>query len=56
MLKSAHATVMTILEFHIPSERTGFLIGSAVLAVIGVALLAPAPAKQSVEQLWAAAA
>jgi Family of unknown function (DUF6632) len=42
----AHAVVMTILGFHMPSERTGFLIGSAVLVVIGVALLA----KQSAER------
>ena len=47
----AHAVVMTILGFHMPSERVGFLIGSAVLVVIGVALLALAPAKQSVEQV-----
>lgn len=52
----AHAVVMTILGFHIPSEKTGFLIGSAVLVVIGVALLALAPAKQSVEQKSAAGA
>jgi peptidoglycan/LPS O-acetylase OafA/YrhL len=50
----AHAVVMTILGLHIPSERAGFLIGSAVLAVIGVALLALAPAKRSVEQALAA--
>jgi peptidoglycan/LPS O-acetylase OafA/YrhL len=42
----AHAVVMTILGFHIASEKVGFLIGSAVLVVIGVALLALAPAKQ----------
>jgi hypothetical protein len=53
----AHATVMTILGFHIPSERSGFLIGSAVLVVIGVALLPLAPAaKQAVEQVSAARA
>jgi peptidoglycan/LPS O-acetylase OafA/YrhL len=46
----AHAVVMTGLGLHIPNERVGFLIGSAVLVVIGVALLALAPAKQSVEQ------
>jgi peptidoglycan/LPS O-acetylase OafA/YrhL len=50
----AHAIVMTILGFHMPSERVDFLIGSAVLVVIGVALLALAPAKQSLEQLSAA--
>ena len=47
----AHAVVMSTLGFHIPSEKTGFLIGSAVLVVIGLALLALAPAKQSVEQV-----
>jgi peptidoglycan/LPS O-acetylase OafA/YrhL len=52
----AHAVVMTILGFHIPSDRDGFLIGSAVLVVIGVALLALAPAKQSVEQVSTAGA
>jgi peptidoglycan/LPS O-acetylase OafA/YrhL len=46
----AHAAVMSLLGLHIPSERTGFLIGSAVLVVIGVALLALAPPKQSAEQ------
>src|SRR5206468_9742580 len=42
----AHAVVMSLLGFYIPSERGGFLIGSAVLVVIGVALLALPPAKQ----------
>lgn len=41
-------TVMSLLGFYIPSERAGFLIGSAVLVVIGVALLALTPPKQSV--------
>jgi hypothetical protein len=50
----AHATVMTILGLHMPSERVGFLIGSSVLVVIAVTLLALAPAKQSVEQVSAA--
>jgi len=52
----AHAVAMTILGFHIPSEKVGFLIGSAVLVVIGVALLALAPAKQPVDQASAAGA
>jgi peptidoglycan/LPS O-acetylase OafA/YrhL len=52
----AHATVMSILGFHIPSEKAGFLIGSGVLVVIGVALLALAPAKLSVEQVSAGGA
>jgi uncharacterized YccA/Bax inhibitor family protein len=45
----AHAVVMSILEFCIPSEKAGFLIGSAVLVVIGVSLLVLAQAKPSDE-------
>ena len=52
----AHAVVMTVLGFHMPSERVGFLSGSAVLVVICVALLALAPAKESVERTSAAVA
>jgi len=52
----AHAVVMTILGLHMPSERVGFLGGSAALAVIGLALLTLAPGKQSVEQGSAAGA
>ena len=44
----AHAVVMTILGFEMRSERMGFWIGSAVLVVIGVVLIALAPAKQPV--------
>jgi hypothetical protein len=43
----AHAAVMAMLAFQIASERGGFLGGSAVLVVIGVALTVLAPAKQS---------
>src|SRR5262244_4101222 len=43
----AHAAVMSALGFEMPSERTGFLVGSAVLVVIGVVLIALAPARQS---------
>jgi hypothetical protein len=50
----AHAVAMSILGLESPSHRTGFLIGSAVLVAIGVALIALAPAKQSVEQVSAA--
>jgi peptidoglycan/LPS O-acetylase OafA/YrhL len=46
----AHAAVMSLLGLHIPSERRGFLIASAVLVLIGVALLAMAPPKQSAER------
>ena len=52
----AHAVVMTALGFQIASERRDFLFGSAVLAVIGVALIALAPAKPPVEQTSVAAA
>src|SRR5258708_35469107 len=45
----AHAVAMTILGFHIPNEKVGFLIGSAVLVCIGVALLALASPKSSGE-------
>ena len=41
----AHAAVMSVLGFEIASQRQGFLIGSAVLVVIGVALIALAPGK-----------
>jgi peptidoglycan/LPS O-acetylase OafA/YrhL len=46
----AHAAVMSLLGLHTPSDRTGFLIGSAVLVLIGVALLALAPPKHSSER------
>jgi hypothetical protein len=50
----AHAVTMSILGLEIPSQRTGFLIGSAVLVVIGIILIALAPAKQPVERVSAA--
>jgi hypothetical protein len=43
----AHAVVMSALGFEIPSERSGFLGGSAVLVVIGLAFIALAPEKKS---------
>jgi peptidoglycan/LPS O-acetylase OafA/YrhL len=46
----AHAVAMSILGLEIPSQRVGFLIGSAVLVIIGVALIVLAPAKQSNER------
>jgi len=46
----AHAVVMSVLGLEIASERVGFLIGSAVLVVIGVALIVLAPRKQSGQQ------
>jgi hypothetical protein len=47
----AHAVAMSILGLEIPSQKVGFLVGSAVLAVIGVALIALNPAKPSVERI-----
>jgi hypothetical protein len=52
----AHAVVMSALGLEMPSERTGFLIGSAVLVVIGVALIALAPGKPAEQQAAAEAA
>jgi hypothetical protein len=46
----AHDVAMSILGLEIPPQRVGFLIGSGVLVVIGVALIGLAPAKQPVEQ------
>ena len=42
----AHAAVMSTLGFEIPELRTGFLIASGILAVIGMVLVALAPANQ----------
>jgi hypothetical protein len=36
---------MSILGLEIASQRVGFLVGSAVLVVIGIALIALAPSK-----------
>jgi hypothetical protein len=47
----AHAVAMSILGLEIPSQKTGFLVGSAVLVVIGVALIALNPPKPSVERV-----
>jgi hypothetical protein len=52
----AHGAVMAVLAFQIASERGDFLIAVAVLGVIGVALIALAPAKPPVEQTSVAAA
>jgi hypothetical protein len=49
----AHALTMSIQGLEIASQRVEFLIGSAVFAVIGVALIALAPAKQPVERVTA---
>ncbi|HSM86747.1 MAG TPA: DUF6632 domain-containing protein [Candidatus Limnocylindrales bacterium] len=39
----AHAAIMGTLGFEMPPLRTGFLIGSGVLVIIGVVLIALAP-------------
>jgi hypothetical protein len=49
----AHAVAMSILGLEIASQRVGFLVGSAVLVVIGIALIVFAPAKPSAERLAA---
>ena len=49
-LNIAHAGVMTIMSIHLPNERQDLLVASALFAVIGVLLIALAPAKQPVEQ------
>ncbi len=45
----AHAVVMSLLGLRIPSDRDGFLIGSAILVAIGAVLLALAPAKSAAQ-------
>jgi hypothetical protein len=52
----AHAMVMSIVGLEIASQRVGFLIGSAALVVIGVALIALAPVMQTAERKPPAAA
>jgi hypothetical protein len=52
----AHAVAMSILGLEIASQRVSFLVGSAVLVVIGVALIVLAPAKRSAERVSAAVA
>ena len=42
----AHAITMSIQGFEMPSERTGFLVGSGVLVVIGIALILLAPERE----------
>ena len=52
----AHAVVMSTLGLKIASERRGFLVGSAILIVIGVALLELSPTKASRKSASATAA
>ena len=42
----AHAAVMAVMAVHLASERGGLLGAAAVFSVIGLALIALAPAKQ----------
>ena len=51
----AHAVVMSVLGFEIASQRIGFLAGSDVLVVIGVALIVLAQGTRSRQQTAAAA-
>ena len=43
----AHAVVMSLLAIKLPTERTGYLAGSAVLIVIGIVLIALSPGRAS---------
>jgi len=52
----AHAVAMSILGLEIASQRVGFLVGSAVLVVIGLALIALPPGRRSRELRSAASA
>jgi hypothetical protein len=52
----AHAAVMVVQSFQIPGERVHLLIGVAVLAVIGLALILLAPLKPSMQPASAVSA
>jgi hypothetical protein len=52
----AHGAVMAVLAFHIPAERGELLGAVAFLVIVGVALIALAPAKQPGERASAAGA
>ena len=45
----AHAVTMSIQGLEIPSQRVDFLVGSAVLVVIGVTLIALTQTKQRMD-------
>ena len=47
----AHGAVMTVMAVHVTSAREGLLMVSALLGVIGVALIVLNPAKPSVERV-----
>ena len=50
----AHAVVMSTQGFEIASQRSGFLGGSAVLVVIGLALIVLSPRRQPEQRAVAA--
>jgi hypothetical protein len=52
----AHAAVMGTLGFEMPEVRTGFLIASGILVVIGIVLIALSPTKQPALQASASGA
>ena len=52
----AHAAVMAVMGVRLASERGGLLMAAAVFSVIGLALIALAPAKQSGERTSAVSA
>ena len=52
----AHATVMAVMAVRLAGERGGLLMAAAVFSVIGLALIALAPAKQSGERTSAVSA
>lgn len=52
----AHAAVMAVIAFQNPTERIGIAIADAVLVLIGVTLIALAPAKEPVERASAVVA
>ena len=45
----AHAAAMGTMALHMPDDRFGLLVGSGVLVVIGVLILALMPPKRSAE-------
>jgi|SRR6266566_281827 len=52
----AHAAVMVVQSFQMASERVHLLVGVALLAIIGAALILLAPAKQSMQPVSAVGA
>jgi hypothetical protein len=43
----AHGAVMAVMAVHLPNERGDLLMAATLFGVIGAALIALAPAKQS---------